>query len=82
MTYKLTEQQREDIHDCYNSIAAVTCYAQILVQELNETTEQHSFAKNILTSSNHAKTLLDDIVAALPQDDKGAKDSDETKKVV
>lgn len=82
MTYKLTEQQREDIHDCYNSIAAVTCYAQILIQELNEMTEPHSFAKNILRSSNQAKTLLDDLVASLRKDDKDAKDSNDTKKVV
>lgn len=48
-------------HDLYNTIAAMTCYATFLMEDLPEGTEMHKFAKSIFISSEHAKLLLDEL---------------------
>ncbi len=58
---EVNNERVKNIHDCYNTIAAITCYAQFLMQDIPPHSEMHKFAKSIFVYSKRAKLLLDDI---------------------
>ncbi|MBL4589221.1 MAG: hypothetical protein JKY11_03970 [Alphaproteobacteria bacterium] len=68
-------EQEKNIHDCYNTIAAMTCYAGFLMEDLPPSSEMYKFSKRIYTSAKRAKLLLDEITQ-----EKMVEDA--TKKVV
>ncbi len=70
------QEQKKNVHDCYNTIAAITCYAQFLIDDLPAESEMHKFSKSIFLSSKRAKLLLDEITH-LP-----VKEKEERKRVV
>jgi len=55
------------IHDCYNTIAAITCYAQFLLEDIPPESEMHKFANSIFVSSKRAKLLLDEMNSDVPE---------------
>lgn len=62
----MQELQEKHVHDLYNTIAAMTCYAQFLMEDISQDSEMHKFAKSIFTSSKRAKLLLDELSKSTP----------------
>lgn len=50
-------------HDFNNILAAMNGYAEFLVDDLDEKSEQHKFAKNILQAGRQARDLVDQMLA-------------------
>ncbi len=70
---EVNNEQVKNIHDCYNTIAAITCYAQFLLQDIPPHSEMHKFSKSIFISSKRAKLLLDEISKDINKDKSQAK---------
>ncbi len=50
-------------HDFNNILASMNGYAEFLVDDLDDETEQHGFAKNILQAGLQARSLVDKMLA-------------------
>ncbi len=50
-------------HDFNNILAAMNGYAEFLIEDLEEDTDQHKFAGNILQAGKQARLLVDQIMA-------------------
>ncbi len=49
-------------HDFNNILAAMNGYAEFLTEDLDEKSEQHQFANNILLAGKQAKSLVDQVL--------------------
>ncbi|MCK5384225.1 MAG: response regulator [Alphaproteobacteria bacterium] len=50
-------------HDFNNILAAMNGYAEFLIDDLKEGSEQHGFAENILAAGRQARSLVDQMLA-------------------
>lgn len=63
-------------HDFNNILAAMNGYAEFLIDDLDEDTEQHNFANNILQAGIQARDLVDQMLAFSRQSDSAQENLD------